>query len=326
MSATGSDIRLGGIDLNLLVALHELLETSSVTQAAQRLGITQSAMSHVLRRLRSVFGDKLLVRGQGGMVLTPRAEAIREPLYRSLIGLQDTLVSHERFEPAESERVFRLVVSDYVQLTFLPRLVARVAEEAPGAQIHVEIINDVDGLMDQLLAGEFDMATGGPLVKAPPEVLRDVLLDDRLVCVLRRGHPRVGQHLTLDDYVALPHLLVSPSGQGPGTVDVQLAAMGRARHIAVRVQNFLSAPFLLVDSDLVLTAPERLVAAYAQTLDLDVYEPPLALPPFQIVALWNYRDRDRPAITWLREVIMSVCAEPPPPCPVKPAPRAPVPP
>lgn len=302
-------VQLGDVDLNLLVHLHELLETASVTEAARRLGITQSAMSYALRRLRVLFDDKLLVRGQGGMSRTPRAEALRDPLYRSLLALQDTLAGHEPFVPEHAERSFRLMMSDYMQLVILPRVVELVGREAPGVQLQVESFTDPEQLTPRLLSGELDLAIGGPLIGACEEIVREVLLGDRLCCAVAREHPSVGARLTLEDFVVLPHVLISPSGTGLGLVDEMLAALGHRRHIAVRVQSFLSAPFLVAASDVVITAPERILRVYAEPLGLRLLEAPVELAGFELTLLWSQHVRHDAAIAWLRQTITRACVE-----------------
>jgi len=306
-----SDIQLGDVDVNLLVHLHELLDTASVTEAARRLGITQSAMSHALRRLRDLLDDKLLVRGRQGMMRTPRAEALREPLYRSLLALQDTLTRHERFVPERSDRTFRLVITDYLQLVLLPRIVEIVEREAPGVQLHVESLSEPGQFLPRLLSGDVDLATGGPLLPTCREIVREVLLEDRLCCAVRHDHPRVGPRLGLDDYLALSHVLISPSGTGLGIVDEKLAELGLQRRIAVRVQSFLSAPFLVAASDTVLTAPVRIWRVYAEPLGLRLLEAPVELERFELTLLWSERERHDAALSWLRRVITRAAQDSP---------------
>lgn len=302
-------VQLGDIDINILVHLHELLETASVTEAARSLGITQSAMSYVLRRLRGLFDDELLVRGPGGMSRTPRAEALREPLYRSLLALQDTLTSHEHFDPASSERSFRLVVSDYMQLVFLPSTMAIISHEAPGIQLQIESFTEPERITSRLLSGEVDLATGGPLFGLREDIVRELLLEDRLCCAVRRDHPRVGARLTLEEYVGLPHVLISPTGHGSSIVDDVLATMGHQRHVAVRVQSFLSAPFLVATSDAVITAPERILRVYAEPLGLRLLQAPIKLDGFELALMWSERERHDAGLAWLRQVFIRASQE-----------------
>ncbi len=304
-----SRVQLGDIDLNSLVHLHELLESASVSKAAEQLGVTQSAMSHMLRRLRQTFDDPLLVRERQGMARTPRAEALREPLYHSLLGLQDTLTKHQRFVPAASKRRFRVAMSDYLQTVLLPGLVEVISREAPEIELQVEGLGVIDRIMDRLLSGELDLATGGPLLEVVPGVECELLCRDRLWCAVRRDHPKIGERLELADYLAFPHMLISPRGYGESSVDMALAGMGHRRRVAVRVQSFVSALFLLRASDNLLTAPERVLRAYADALDLRLLEPPIDLPGFEITLLWSRHERHDAALAWLRGVYIRVCEQ-----------------
>lgn len=301
-------IQLSDIDLNLLVALHALLDTGSVTQAAAQIGITQSAMSHTLRRLRSLLGDKLLVRGRAGMHLTPRAEALREPLFHNLLALQETIRASSSFVAAESEREIALSATDFLQLLFLPQLARILGQEAPRMRLRV-ITAPVDRYADMLGSGELDLMVGSVLVDSHPRIRRELVTMQRMLCAVRRDHPRIAGALSLDQYTELPHVLISPSGKGPGLVDDLLAGMDRSRRIAVRLSSFLIAPWVVASSDCILTAPERVITMLHDTLHLQVLEPPLELAAIPIALLWHERSLHDPAIQWLRSVIARAFSE-----------------
>ncbi len=299
-------IQLGDIDLNLLVALHALIETESVTKAAAQVGITQSAMSHILRRLRDMFDDEVLVRGPGGMVCTPRAESMREALYQGLLAVQDIVRCRDEFLPAESTREFRICASDYMQGLFMPVLINILAEEAPHVRLRIMAMSD-GGMLPALISGDLDLSFGGILIKPPPQIMRRLVLEDYMLCAVRRDHPRIRERLTLEDYTQYSHILVSPLGKSGGTVDEALAKIQRKRHVALRVQTFLTAPWMLMSSDYILTAPARILSMYAKILDIAIFKPPIEMAKVPISILWNQRDHDDPAMRWLREIIVRAC-------------------
>ena len=310
---------LEGVNLNLLVALDALLAERSVTHAARRLGVTQSACSHSLARLRALLGDPLLVRVPGvgeapggspvgarraeSMVATPRALALEAPLRRLLLEVRQLVFEPPGFDPATSTRVFRLATSDLFAV-FMAPIIARVRAEAPGVDLEVSGSGAEDPF-EGLQSGAVDVSIGVARPGAE-HFLRQVLYRERFVCLVRRDHPEVGpEGLDLDLFCRLPHALISPSGRGGGIVDEALAALGRSRRIALRIRYFLGAPFALASSDLVLTAPRRLAQQLAAVLPLRLVAPPLALPEFDLCLFFHERFRQDPGHRWLR----GVCAE-----------------
>ncbi len=310
-----SKVQLSEFDLNLLVALHSLLETTSVTRAAAETGVSQSAMSHTLRRLRAVFGDQLLVRAGSSMRLTPRAEAMREPLYESLLAVQKTLRASQTFVPGESTRELSIGATDFIQLVFLPDLTRLVGREAGNLRLRVKstVLNGSYGR--DLETGELDLVVGGGLLGDYPGLKRTLLVREALVCATRSDHPRVrdADTLSLDVYLAMPHLLISPSGRGPAIVDRLLAADGKRRHVAMRISSFLMAPWVLAASDYVLTAPERVISLHRDFLGLRVWRPPVEIAEVPVYIFWHERSDHDPAVTWLRKAILRACREMPTP-------------
>lgn len=301
--ASSSELQLSDLDLNLLVALHALLDTANVTQAAQRIGISQSAMSHTLRRLREMFGDPLLVRGRNGMVLTPRAEEIQKPLFTSLVELQRIIRRSQTFDPAVSTREFVIAATDFLQLLFLPQLTFVISREAPGLQLRIRTI-PVRQYPAILESGEVDLLIGSTLLPEAPGIMRREVGRERMVCVTRRGHPRIGDELSLELYTSLSHILISPAGgSGPGLVDMELAKLGKQRRVAVYLASFLIAPWVVASSDYILTAPQRVVEAYREMLNLQIHELPIELAPLPITVLWHEKSHLDPAKQWMREAI-----------------------
>lgn len=313
MNAVHDEPNLAALDLNLLVVLDALLRERHVTRAAAQLGVSQSAASHALARLRSQLGDPLLVRDKSGLVPTRRAEALAEPLAAALAALRTALAKPEPFVPATSRRSFRVATADYGLLVVLPGLLGRLASEAPGIDLAVR---DYGGkpFTEALAEDECDIAIG-PLgavsthvfgtARTPTSIRERRLFRERFVCLARRDHPGIGKTLDLDTYAALPHAFIAPRGTPGGVVDDALAERGRSRRVALMVQNFLVGPFAVASSDLIITIGERLARAFSDVLPLAVYEPPIPLPRFAMHLMWHERTHREAAHKWLRDVIIA---------------------
>jgi DNA-binding transcriptional LysR family regulator len=295
------ELHLESMDLNLLLALDALLEAKNVTRAAEKVGLTQSAMSHALNRLRTVTGDALLVRAAGGMVATPRAEALGPPIRRALDDVRMALRVSTRFDPKTARMFFRVGTSDYGELILLPRIVSRLEREAPGIDLRVAQHTEpgpgplAEGTLDLVVAPvrPGDEASGMFAVK---------LFDERFVSVVRRGHPLAKKKLTLARFASASHALIAPRGAEGSLVDQALARFGMSRHVAVTVPHFLVAPHLVAGSDLLLTVAERVARLLAAPLGLVVLTPPaeLRLEGFTMSALWHERTHADPAHVWVR--------------------------
>ncbi len=302
-----NDLHLAALDLNLLVSLDALLEERSVTRAAERVGVTQSAMSHALARLRVVTGDPLLVRGSGKMVATPRAEELGPPIRRALDDLARALRAPAAFDPKTARQRIRIGTSDYNELVLLPGVVARLAREAPG--IELRVVPYVESAADLLGTGALDLVIA-PLrpQDETPGVFARKFLDETFVCVVRRGHPLAKKKLTLARYAAAAHALISPRGKEGSFADDALAALGLSRRVAVTVPHFLVAPHLVASSDLLLTLAARVAEVLAGPLGLVVLQLPaeLRMPGFSMAAIWHERTQSDPAQRWVRELIVDV--------------------
>jgi DNA-binding transcriptional LysR family regulator len=300
-------VHLSSVDLNLLVALDALLAERSVTRAAARVGITQSAMSHTLARLRAQFRDEILVRGAGGMVPTTRAAVLGEAVGKALADIARALSPPRPFDPRTAEARVTIGTSDYAELVLLPKLFKRLTDEAPGIDLRVLPV-DVD-LATPLSSGALDIVIA-PLREdeAGPGILARRLFDESFVCVVRRGHPLERQRLTVARFAAASHALIAPRGNEGGFVDEALAKLGHKRRVAVAVPHFLIAPHLVASSDVILTLAERVARVLAEPLGLAVLAPPkeLALRSFTMSAIWHERTRADPALSWVRGVLAEV--------------------
>jgi DNA-binding transcriptional LysR family regulator len=297
-------MNLGAVDLNLLVALDALLREQSVTRAAQRVGLSQPAMSNALARLRTLVGDPLLVRGAAGMEPTARAKALADPVGRALGTIARALQPLPAFEPSSSTRTFRIAASDYVGFLLLPLLLKRLAVHAP--HVTIEVVNVTGVPLDDLTAGRLDLAFGN--FGSQERLARAPLLHEEFSCVVRARHPRIRRKLTLKQYVELPHILVSPRGRGVGVVDDALAKLGKRRIVAVTLPHFLLAPFVVAQSDCILTVPSRIARAFARLVPIRVLDPPLAVSGFDVAMLWHARAEEDDAHAWLRREVVDLAS------------------
>lgn len=295
------EMNLIGLDLNLLAALDAMLRERSVSRAAARVGVSQPAMSHSLSRLRAWFDDPLLVRSSGGMIPTKRAEQLEAPLRAALEQLRQAVQSPAPFEPSSVERAFVLVTTDYGELNVLPPLAAQLTKEAPKVDLLAS--PDVGLWATRLEEGACDLYVGPLGVKPPAGIRSRRLYKEQFVCVMRRDHPAV-RKLTVERFANLVHVLVAPRGRLGSPVDDALAAKGLRRRVAVMVPHFLVAPWLVAESDMVITLPRRTALRFCELLPLKWVEPPLKLPGFDVHQAWHERVHHDPFHRWMRDQVV----------------------
>jgi DNA-binding transcriptional LysR family regulator len=292
------DIR--NVDLNLLVVLDALLAERSVTRAAQRLHLSQSATSAALARLRQVFADPLLLRTAGGMLPTSRGTALESPVRAWITEVERLVKATQTFRPSTESATFTLSASDYVEFTMLPQLIDFLETSSPGSRLAVRPM-DFEAIGRQLEAGETDLALMST-ANAPPDVRSRPLYTERFVIVVRRDHPRVRKAVDLDTYCALDHVMVSARGGGfTGAIDEALAQVGHQRRVKLSVPHYLLVPQVVMSTDMVGALPERLARAYAERLR--IVEPPIPIRGFTIAQVWHERKHRDPSQQWLRESI-----------------------
>lgn len=292
------------LDLNLLVALDVLLRERNVTRAAKKLGITQSAMSHKLKRLREELGDPLFVSAASGLIATPRAERMELPLRSAIQGVTAAVTAGAPFDPRTTDREIRIACADAVEITLLPRMLARLAHAAPRMKLSIR--RRAPSSVDELASGSLDLLVlpgGVPGVSSEdrPGIQRRLLQSDGFLCVVRADHPTVGQRLTLQKFLALDHLLVAPGGTSLGVVDQVLASKQLTRRVAVTTTSFLSAPLLLAQTDMVLTCPASVAKAATAMAPVRLLAPPIELPVIANYLLWHERYQHDAAHQWMRE-------------------------
>ena len=304
-------VNLGRIDLNLLVHLDALLTERSVTRAAARVGIGQSAMSHNLARLRELFGDELLTRGSDGMRLTPRAVTLLEPA-RTMLAQVEALVSRDRaFDPATAVRTFRFGLPDSMEILIMPALLARLREVAPG--IHLRLYNsDASRLFEELDTDAMDLAIGyGALQEGQFHHKRRLLFTETWLCMFSTDKTGIIPPISLEDFVRLPHVMTSlrPGRSVRGIVDDALEKLGLGRSVALTTPRFLTVPSLVARTAVIVTMQARLARLFAAELGLSLSPPPVELSELTISLLWHASYDHDPAHTWLRELVIQVAAE-----------------
>jgi len=292
------------IDLNLLVVFDAVAHTHSVTAAAERLALSQPAVSHALNRLRDVLHDPLFVRGRTHLILTPRAEALVGPV-REILAAVTVVLTPASFDPATSTRVFRVGASEYAMSTLIPSLVRALRLLAPATVLEV-LAADARSLV-QLESGELDCISWGATPPEAPFLSRE-LFRERFIGVLCTGHPlatkaRQGA-LTLDDHLAFPHVMVGLRDPRLSPVDAKLAEIGRSRKVGIVTPSFASNVASLRGTDLVMSIPSRL-ASSAAAPDLVMFDLPLDVPDYPYSLVWHQRTAADAACNWLYGMIAS---------------------
>lgn len=287
------------LDLNLLVTLDVLLTEHNVTRAAERLNFSQPSVSVHLAKLRDIFDDPLLLPGPRGMRPTARAEALREPLRQALEALEQAVAPASPFDPAQAKNTWRVAATDYGESTIILPTLNALRTSAPGTRLAVLGLAPPH-IEKQAERGEIDLAfhtTDG----APPGLRRRALFTERYVLVGRTGHPRLKRRPTLAQFCALDHVIVSPDGGGFfGVTDEALKAAGAARRVVLSVPHFLFVMTAVASTDLVAMLPERLVRGAGA---LQVVEPPVEVPGYEMSMLWHERVHRDPGHQWLRDTV-----------------------
>ena len=296
---------VAGFDLNLLKAFNALYAERHVTRAGQAIGLSQSAMSGALTRLREVFADELFVRSPSGMQPTPRADDLAGPISAAL-RLMRGVLQEDGFNPATADHVVTIAMTDYAAFVLLPPLLTRLAVAAPHLDLRVRGIFGKDEVVNLLDSGEASMAISVP-VDASARILTRLLLQEGFACIARPGHPAFAEGAGVEAFAAASHLLVSPEGDRTGLVDHKLAALGLERRVVLSLPQFLVAPFVIAETDLVATLASRVARRFAAAnFGVVVHAPPIALSEWPLAMTWHRRVDDHPATVWLRDCIAEI--------------------
>ncbi len=295
-------MHIDDLDLTQIRLLAELGRAAKLSAAAASIGLSQSAASHALAKLRRRTGDPLFVRSAGGISPTPYGERLAAAAQRALDALLDGFAAESPFEPAGSRRRFNVYISDVGQMVMLPKLLAIIRDEAPETSLRAcRIPLDQPGAA--LASGEVDLAVGF-FTNLVTGFRQSPLFRERYVCVVRADHPNFRGGMTLDAFRATPRAIADASGMSHALMEAQLAKQDLAGSITLRVPDFMVLPLVIANSDLLVVMPSRLADAFSQLVSIKVMRPPLNLPPYDIRVYWHERFHYDPANRWLRRAFI----------------------
>jgi DNA-binding transcriptional LysR family regulator len=305
-------MQLNRFDLNLLVSLDALLHEKNVTRAAERVFVSQPAMSAALQKLRDYFNDPLLVRVGRDMELTPRGLSLVEPVREALLRIQATLGTQPSFDPATVRRSFTLIVSADALLRVMPAVFRRISRDAPGIQCHIEHFSETT--LGRLEYGDADLYLGLNSLRlfglrAFPETLRIAdVRPVRWVCMIAEDHPSVGDAITESQYLNLPHVFGWPSGHTIPLEEMVRRLMNADISVQATTQGLLEIPFLLGGTSLIATLPEHLAMTLAKLAPVKILALPFTTPEMREVVIWHKRNDPDPGHAWLREMIIEAAS------------------
>lgn len=292
------------LDLNLLIVFNQLLMDRSVSAAADKLGLSQPAVSNALRRLRNLLNDELFLRTTRGMEPTPYAQQLAEPIAYALSTIQTTLSQRTSFSPATSTRRFTLAVTDLGEIEFLPSLMDRLQEVAPSVTVST-VRNNAESLRDDMEAGNVDLAIGLiPQLKS--NFFQQRLFMQRYVCLFRKGHALDKRRLSRKEFYDADHVVVVSAGTGHAKMDEIIESAEEKRRVRLLVPHFVAVGHILASTDMIATVPERYAYRCAEPFGLRYVDHPVQLPQIGINLFWHARFHKEPGNQWLRQVIFEL--------------------
>ncbi|MDI5932378.1 LysR family transcriptional regulator [Halomonas kalidii] len=300
-------IKLSEIDVNLLVVFDLLYQEQNTQRVALRLGITQPAVSHALKRLRTLLGDELFERTSRGLMPTPLATRLHPPIAEALAQLQETLNRPEDFDPAVSERTFNIAMTDIGEIVFLPRLLQRLAREAPGISLST-VRSQHEDLKREMEEGRIDLAIG-LIPQLGAGFYQQGLFVQRYVCLMKADHPLATGDFDLAAFVAAQHAVVVARGTGHGIVEEQLARSGVTRPVRLELPHFAAVPYIVSSTDLVVTVTDKLAEVTRERFRLAMREHPVPFPEIPINLFWHRRFHQDAGNRWLRGLVFEMFAE-----------------
>ena len=295
-------MKRGVADLNLLLVFEAMLHDRSVSRAASRLGLSQPALSHALKRLRQMLGDELFVRTPAGRIPTPRADALAGPVRHALSEIEGVL-EPEDFMAAEARRRFTIAMNNYAAMVLAPALVARCAALAPGVRLTIRPSGTLDAV-DELDRGGLDLVLS-PTRPHPERINSVVLLIDDYVAVTRRLHPTAGRTLDARLFAAIPHLMVSSSPDDFSSVDRALSDAGLSRHVMVEAP-FLATGEIILQSDMIAIMARNVAGLLARSHAVEIREIPMQGDRTVVSMSWSRRLDKHPAHRWLRGLVRDI--------------------
>ena len=290
-------------DLNLLHVFDTIYREGSLTRAAKALHLTQPAISHSLARLRDHFNDPLFTRQGNQMVPTPLARRFLESMRPGLNQIQSAVNQFHAFDPASQRKTYALGLRDVLESTFLPQLISKLVPY-PDMEVQSQRVARRD-METQLAAGKLDFAID-VLLPVSNQTSHELLRQDRLVVLARKGHPVIARGLDMASYLEARHILVSSRAEGPGIEDFELSRHGAQRTIRLRCQHYYAACRVVESSDLLLTMPETYARIIAQNTDIEVLAPPVEMPSIDVHLYWHKAYEQEPALVWFRDLLRNL--------------------
>jgi LysR family transcriptional activator of mexEF-oprN operon len=290
---------MDGLDLNLLVSLNALLKHQSVTRAAEETHLSQSAMSYNLARLRKALNDELFTRNAGGLVMTPYARTLVEPLSSIMVDISTLVTRTGSFDPAQAQRSFNIALVDAAEVLVIPEVLTRLSRDAPGIQLILRPLDQMN-VLDALNTGAIDMAIG-VFTDGQVHHKRKLLHSDEYLCIYNKRLLDLATPIALDDYLAASHVVAGSSARD--VIGEELAKSDHRRRVALATQHLLSIPFIVLQSPVIATIHAGLARHFALMLDLETSLPPLSLPSVPISLLWHNSNDDDAAHRWMRSLV-----------------------
>lgn len=294
-------LNLRSVDLNLLTVFDALMREQNMSRAAERLGMSQPAMSAALQRLRLTLKDELFVRTRQGMVPTPRAQSLYGPLQAALGMIGDTLSTEDRFEPATSTRQFRLLADSYLEIMGLGHLLAELQRQAPGVELLSSPVVDSD-VSAALRRLEADVALDYVPVEAG-HIASEILSSERLVVIARRDHPRIQGSLSLEQYLAESHVMLPLRSREYTQLESALGGQSLPRLKAATVTHFSAMPAVVSQTEHLATLPGRLAQLYARSFAVQSLPFPVDIEPVPIWMMWPQVLENDAGHRWLRDIL-----------------------
>ncbi|SDI05293.1 DNA-binding transcriptional regulator, LysR family [Paraburkholderia phenazinium] len=297
-------------DLNLLVVLEALWAERHVGRAAERLHLSQSATSHALSRLRIAFDNPLFIRHPRGIEPTPLANELMPRVAAVLESVRLVASPRGPFDPGRLQGPLSIATTDHAILTIISPALARIQAAAPGAVLKLRPA-DMESSLRMLDSGDLDIVLGsGSFAQIPQRFECQLVHKERFVGVARKGHSALVKrgkklHMELDDFVRLPHILVSPRGDTRGTLDDALESLGRTRKVSATCPSFLAVPFMVGASESIAVIAERVAVRMQETAQLSLFELPLALPTWEVLVIRALGRANEPAVQWITDMMIA---------------------
>jgi DNA-binding transcriptional LysR family regulator len=300
-------MNINTFDFNLLRVFDAVMKEGNLTTAGAQLGLTQSAMSHAVHRLREAFKDPLFVRTTRGMKPTPFAQALAGPITEAISAIKNTLELDMSFNPAASDRVFNLLMTDIAELIFLPRLIPHLKQVAPGIRI-ISTQMERSRYRDALELGMADLAIG-QIPQTHNDFYQQYLFDEPLVCLMRSDHPEIGDHISMEQFMAAEQLVVATPALVEDILNRALGKRAAKRKIALQTPHYAVVPTILAETDLIAVVPAHVVVTYAYARRFKSLALPFKAPAVKVTQFWHQRSHHDRGHSWLRSVIAELFME-----------------